>query len=154
MTDPRLTRWIHASVRQWLEDRKRQKLSTIVIFCEADIRQTNKTTEHLELRIDGPYERKEGTRNEFYADVEVNILVNTTYFENELFRHQNNMGLASYLLDSSIPIFKIGDNRDDKALVGVLRLESSPLTSNFGQIDNSVQVQQGTVEAHFTYEEC
>ena len=154
MTDPRLTRWIHASVREWIENRKRERQSTIVIYNEADIRQTNKNTEHLELRIDGPYERKEGTRNEFYADLEINILVNTTYFENELFRHQNNMGLASYLLDASIPIFKIGDNRDDKSLVGMLNLQSSPLTSNFGQIDNNVQVQQGSVEAHYTYEEC
>lgn len=154
MNDPKFTRWLHASIRKFVEERLREKRSRIKLFNEADIRDTNKATEHFELRIDGPYRRNVGTVNDFVADVEINILINTTYFENELFRHQNNMGLASYLLDATIPISKIGDSADDKSLIGYLTLTESPLSSNFGQIDNNVQVQQATVEAHYTYEEC
>lgn len=154
MTDPRLTRWIHASVREFVENRKRERLSTIHIYYESDIRQTNKYKENLELRIDGPYENHVGTASDYKADVEINMLINTAYHESQLFRHQDNMGLAAYLLHETIPIYKIGDNADDKSLIGALSRHDLVPTSNFGQIDPNVQVQQGTVEAHYTYEEC
>lgn len=153
MNDPRLTRWIHASVREYLETRKQTK-STIKMFCEADIRQTNKEKEHLELRIDGPYESGAGTAFDYSAIIEISILINTTYFEDQIFRHQNNMGLAAYMLDVNIPIYRTGDNKDDNGLIGTLTTTGNIISSNFGQIDNNVQVQQGTVEAHYTYQEC
>lgn len=152
--DKNFTRWVHASVRQFVSDQRTTLSSTIKIFNEADIRQTNKDLEHLELRIDGPFDRNIGTAADIDIRFEINILVNTVYHENEIFRHQNNMGVAAAILNNRIPVYKIGSPTDDRSLIGYLQLDSEILTSNFGQIDNAVQVQQATVEAHYNYEEC
>jgi hypothetical protein len=151
-----LKRWIKASIVKAIEDQKLNYLNfqPIEIFVEGDDRLTNKETEYLEFRLDGPYS-KPITKGEYHHYIELNILVQGTRNESNSYRFDNLQGLASQILNRDWCIFKIGNvgknPEDDESLLGVMQMLPSDniKLSDFGRIDDNVETYAASVEAHY-----
>jgi hypothetical protein len=146
-----LKRWISASYRKQL----RKLLSGASLFVEGEDRQTSLTPDHYELRIDGPYVKPNGTKGEYCAYIEVNILCNSTRDQANVYKKENLQGVASEALTRDFCIYKTGNEEsneaDDGSLVGLMQLipHEAIKTSEFGMIDPNTEVYQSVVEAHY-----
>lgn len=140
--------WVQASIRKTIIDRNQGRIK---LFFEGDDRQTNKYKEFFEIRVDGPYFDLSGTKDEISIYTEVNILINSTRNEENLFGHQRLMGIATQLLNTDFCIYKIGHKDYDSLFYCTLSLMPSEQIKNsyFGQVEQNVQVFQSTVEAHY-----
>lgn len=125
------------------------------LFIEGDDRPIPTGAKRLELRIDGPYTRPNGTRGEYCSYIEVNLLCSTTRNEKEIFDRENLQGAMAYMLARDFCIYKIGNvgtnEADDESLVGVMRLlpVDAIKTSDFGLVDSNTEVYQAVSEAHY-----
>lgn len=145
-----LTRWIKASYAQEI----RKKLKGADLFIEGDDKVRPKS-KHFELRIDGPYTTPCGTKGEYKAYIEVNILINGTRDEENRYAFDNLKGAAAEVLNTDFCIYRTGNvgkaEEDDESLVGVMKLIpfDSIKTSDFGMIDPNTEVYQAVTEAHY-----
>lgn len=149
-------RWIKASILREIELSKLNYYGTAPVrfFVEGDDRDTNQQDQHFEFRFDGPYS-KPLTKNEYRFYIEVNILINSTRNERNIYNIDNLEGVATQLLNRDWCIYKIGnttDNaEDDGSYFGTMQLmpmEQIKLSS-FGQIESDAEVFQSTSEAHY-----
>lgn len=146
-----LKRWIFASFV--LEVRKHQEQG-FPLYIEGDDRDTGKSPDHMELRIDGPYVRNVGTKGEMCAFIEVNILGNTTR-SMERYRRENLQGLMADILNRDFCIIKTGNEgkipEDNGSTVGVMQLLPTDQikVSDFGNITDTTEVYQMVAEAHY-----
>lgn len=150
--DTNWSRWIFASITTHFDG-----IITISTFVEGMDRQTKDLSEFAEIRIDGP------RTNELSADywrlyIEVNILIQTIMNDRDLHRHWKNIGDVNMAFLNCISVYKKADrdgNNGDGSRLGCFQLvtdrynRENIVTSNFGQIDKSVKLQQATVEAHY-----
>jgi len=145
-------RWIKASMLREIK----KNTGGVHLFVEGDTRDTNKHPQHFEFRLDGPYCKPCGTKGEFRLKVEANILVNSTRNEANLYDRENLQGIASQLLNRDFCIYRTGNvlkvpDVDNETLFGTMQL--MPMDeikiSDFGQIDDNVEVYQAVVEAHY-----
>lgn len=124
-------------------------------FIEGTDRQTSKVPNHFEVRIDGPYYKPYGSRGEWRAFIEVNILVNSTRDEKNFYLHDNMKGLATQVLARDFCIYQIGnvgkEDEDTQAYFGIMQLNTKDeiKVSEFGLIDTNTEVFQAVVEAHY-----
>ncbi len=145
-----LKRWIKASFLQELP----KHLTGGPVFAEGDDRLTSQDATHYEVRIDGPYLKPCGTRNEFRTYIEVNILANSTRNESNAFARETLQGIITYALMRDFCIYRIGAKgtiaEDDESLVGVMQFIAAEQLklSDFGQIDIP-EVYQAVGEAHY-----
>lgn len=146
-----LNRWIKASYVQVI----RKQLKGAKLFVEGEDRLTNKEADHYELRIDGPYTKPCGTKGEYKAYIEVNLLVTMTRNEQNRYAFDNLKGQMANVLNQDFCILKTGNvgiaEEDDESLVGVMQLlpVEQIKTSDFGMIDTNTEVYQAVVEAHY-----
>ena len=148
---PHLARWVWASVSKSFEDRR----GWLYLFFEGDDRAIPEADKlnFAEFRMDGP-RLHEVSRNYWQVDVYVNILIQTT-MTNDTHAYFKTLGHVQSLYVPCIPVYRYGDGPDDDgSLVGFLQLNiDKPLEqlkgSNFGQVDQTVRLQQGTVEANY-----
>lgn len=147
-----LKRWIKASAVQTLKPLAQGH----ALFIEGEDRNTNDAASHFELRVDGPYTSPHGTQGEYKAYVEVNVLANSTRNESNVYERENMQGIAAEMLNRDICVYRIGNvgvnPADTGTLVGVLQLMPMDLikVSDFGKIDDNVEVYQAVAEAHYT----
>lgn len=146
-------RWSIASIIKHFSDEI--KSDTFPVFIEGMDRETNKDTDFAEIRVDGPW------TNEISADYwriycEVNILIQSVMSDSDLYLIYRHIGLVNMAFQKCISVFKYGDEPlDDGSFLGCFKLvidrynREQVKTSNFGQIDKSVKLQQATVEAHY-----
>ena len=149
--NPAIQRWIRASFFKQLKD----LLKGITTFIEGEDRSTSKHPNFFEMRLDGPYYEPCGSRGEWKAKIEVNLLVNSTRDEKNYFIHDNMKGLATSALSRDFCVYKLGnvgrETEDDQSYFEVMKLvrEDQVKVSEFGMIDPNVEVFQAVVEAHY-----
>ena len=149
--NPSIQRWVKASMMKQLKD----LLKGQPTFIEGMDRQTSRVPNHFEVRLDGPYFKPCGTRGEWRAFIEVNILVNTTRDEKNIYLQENMKGLATQALSRAFCIYRTGnegkEDSDDGSLFGTMLLDAKDeiKVSEFGMIDTNTEVFQAVVEAHY-----
>lgn len=149
-TNKHLNRWIKASYLKVLRPLMEQGFH---LFVEGEDRIGGPN--RVELRIDGPYNRQVGTRTEWCAFIEVNLLMNATRDEANIYTRDNIKGVMAELLARDFCIYRTGNvgraPEDDETLVGVMQLLPAEMikVSEFGQIDPNTEVYQAVAEAHY-----
>jgi hypothetical protein len=149
--NPNWNRWIKASVFNHLVT----ELGTEDhIYIEASPRKTSEQPRWFELRFDGPewFSRR---LNQWFMTIEVNVLVSVKSDLKQLYTIDNLTGRAVVAFSKTIPVLKLGsESGDDQSHVTCLRLTSTKRdgiqVSNFGIVQTASQLEQSTVEAHFT----
>lgn len=145
-----LNRWIKASYLKELRPRMEQNFH---LFVEGEDRGPGPN--RIELRIDGPYNRQVGTRTEWCAFIEVNLLMNATRDEANIYTRDNIKGLMAELLARDFCIYRLGNvgrvPEDDESFLGVMQLLPAEMikVSDFGMIDPNTEVYQAVAEAHY-----
>ena len=149
--DERMYVWCIASIRKALRLRiQDSRIPDLAYYFSSDIRDTNKEPAVVEIRIDGPMTLKSGTKKEWCLRVEVNLLIKTTRNLTDLYHHQKNVAVANKVLLEDICVFQLGYEDSNKQSVGTFQLvEPGVVVAEHGQIDDSVEVQQATIEAHY-----
>lgn len=146
-----LKRWIVFSLFQDLKKLANGKF----LYLEGEDNLNNKEAEHLELRIDGPYTKPCGSKGEYSAFIEVNILASSTRKEDNGADRFNLQGLMAHMLNRDFCIRRTGNEgkepADDGTTVGTMQLlpVDQIKVSDFGQIDTSTQLFQSVAEAHY-----
>lgn len=148
MIDPNWARWILAGVSDHFD------AVSLPLFVEGQERNTKDQKSTMELRLDGPW-YNEVSKNYWKIRVEINILIQTAMRVADFHLHHTNMGLVGAAF-TDISIFRCGDGpADDDSFLGCLKLiqderkRERVVTSNFGQIETHVKIQQATVEGHY-----
>lgn len=147
-----IPRWMFASVSKHFDALKQSEH----LFIEGQDRLTNKQTDWLELRMDGP-SHKEVSKGCHQFDIEVNVLVSSTMNETDYHKIFKLVGVAAAAFTNKIDILKLGNGvSDDDTLLECarIRLENRELIqiSHFGQIDTDKRLVQATVEGHYRME--
>lgn len=143
-----MPKWTILSVRKQFV----QRTENIPVFFEETVKQNNKETLYVELRIDGPFVRPSGTRDEYEATIEVNALLNEQYNEKDTIRLFKLGGVVIQALVQDFCIYKLGPEvTDDKTFWETYQLitDDQVELSNFGQVDTTNKIYQATVEAHY-----
>lgn len=142
-----LPRWVHASIRDYLK-----KQWTHPLIVEGEDNRKSKDPLYAELRIDGPVLVQFGTKGIYKLMVEINFMVTAQKDQKYVNGFQDLLGVALKALNQCIPIRKVGSEKpdDDGSFVCNLLVEDELDLSNFGQVEVTVQTQQGTVEAAYT----
>lgn len=149
--NPAIQRWVKASMVKQIKDLLGGKNT----FIEGMDRMTSKVANHFEVRLDGPYYKACGSRGEWRAFIELNILVNTTRDEKNIFLQDNMKGVAVAALSRAFCIYRTGnegkEDGDDGTLFGHMMLDTKDeiKASEFGMIDTNTEVFQAVVEAHY-----
>lgn len=149
--DPAIQRWVQASMIKQLKD----LLKGTATFYEGSDRLTSREQKFYEVRVDGPYYEPCGSRGEFKAYIEVNILISSTRDEKNLFIQANMKGIAVSALCRDFCIYRIGnigkEDSDDESYFEMMKLitKDQIKASEFGMIDPNTEVFQAVVEAHY-----
>ena len=150
--DKNWPRWIFASITKHFSD-----VISLPLFVEGMDRQTKDLKHFAEIRIDGP-ETNELSADYWRLYVEINVLIQTIMDDENLHRHWDNIGDVNMAFWNCISVYKHADKdgqNGDGSKLGCFKLVTDRYdrenidTSNFGQIDKSVKLQQATVEAHY-----
>jgi hypothetical protein len=145
-----IPRWVVASVHKHFDANR----DNVVLYLEGQDRTpTNEMTEHFELRVDGPHQDQQ-TQSEWIFYVEVSLLITSHKDRKDSHKMQRLLGIALEAMQTCIPVYKYGDGPDDdKSQLGVLiRVDTSrdPTdVSNFGQIEPTAEIEQGTVAGNY-----
>lgn len=144
-------RWIFASITQHFAD----AITNYDVFVEGMDRKTNTLKDIAEIRVDGP-RINEQSKDDWRIYVEINILIQSVMNDSDLHRLYRIIGDVNVAFQTCILVYKYGTgDDDDQSKLGCFNLVSDEdnreqiITSNFGQIDKSVRLQQATVEAHY-----
>ncbi len=146
-----IKRWIKASIKSDIK----KHLTGAPLYVEGEDQLTNRDPKHFELRLDGPYITPCGTRGEFKAFIEVNILASSTRSEENIYERENMQGMAAHALTRDFCIYRTGNEgkveEDDNSQVSVMQLipTESIKISDFGRIDTNTEVYQSSTEAHY-----
>lgn len=147
MLAPNFPVWISKSIAKHFDDALGGDHLFII---EGEQRQTNESTEHIELRIDGPtlHQLQNGV---WHIVVEVNLLVVTSTGQN-VYQSQQICGEIQAKC-TDIVLNKIDDDGTIVTKLGCLtirpRLRDNIVISHFGQIKPDVPIIQSTVEVHY-----
>lgn len=145
-------RWIFASISEYFD-----AAITIPVFIEGMDRETKDLSSFAEIRIDGPW-FNELSANYWRIYIEVNVLIQTVMNDSDLHRFYKDIGDVNFAFQQNIPVYKRADNEGnngDDSRLGCFQFVTDRYdreqikTSNFGQIDKNVKLQQATVEAHY-----
>jgi hypothetical protein len=143
-------RWSYASITKHFAT----EISSIPIFIEGADRETDELADFVEIRVDGPW------MNEISADYwriycEINILVQSV-MDDDLHKLWRLIGEVNVAFQKCLSVYKYGTgNDDDSSFLGCFKFVTDKYdreqvkTSNFGQINLNVKLQQATVEAHY-----
>jgi hypothetical protein len=145
-------RWAWASFSKTFADYFAN--NSIHCFVDGDDRQTSELTDFVEFRMDGLQVRELNSPNYYRLYLPVNILVKSTMNLERTHHFPQLIGTTSAAFVPSIDIFKYGNGPDDdQSLLVCMTLMQDRLNqvrvNNFGQVDETVRVQQATVEGHY-----
>lgn len=145
-------RWAWASFSKHFADYFTAK--GIHCFVDGDDRQTSELTDFVEFRMDGLKIRELNTPNYYRLYIPVNVLIKSTMNGETTHRHPQLIGTTSAAFAKTIDIMKFGNGaEDDQSFLVCMTLMQDRLNelrvNNFGQVDETVRVQQATVEGHY-----
>jgi hypothetical protein len=153
--DPNMVRWIRASVSDYIIERCQGTPApeNVITFVEGLDKDSN-PKDAAEFRMDGPRfnEQSSGYWNIWIA---VNILVQHTMNKSDFYAIDRNIGKCVYALDTSIPVYKYGDDPsvDDESYIGCFTVIQSKFdriqVNKMGQVDPALKLEQATVEARY-----
>lgn len=107
--------------------------------------------EALELRIDGPY-FKELSKNYWDIYSEVNVLCSCVKNHKNAYRIHDMLGLATSCFTRCINIYAYGDGGAFQFAMDRMDSEREKIqASYFGQVDPNKELEQATVEAHYSF---
>lgn len=151
MIDPNWDRWIMASMVKAFAD----SLPQYKLFVEGQpIDDSVIQADHLEFRLNGP-EIQEASKDTFYIDVEINVLVVAQIDPSDLYKPRKMAGDVAAAFSNNICIYKYGDNAyDDQTYLGTMILDTKTNKSrvhvaHFGQIDPNISVSNATVSGTY-----
>lgn len=155
MADPNWTRWIHASVAKSLSTVAAAKGMAVLVE-GVDIRDDDfqSAPDQLEIRVNGPFSR-ELSKNYHELVVGVNVLLKSQMGgqSRNRFLHDTLLGHLHDAMDGPLAIYRYGTGPDDDdTLLGCLKLapgKSYVRVYHFGQVDPSLLMQQGMVDAEY-----
>lgn len=144
-----LPRWLFAS----LSTHFLNNTSGIVTHIDGENRLPDEGQDFAEFRMDGP-RITELNAKEFYVWIAINILIQHTQQDDDFHGMQRSFGSVLEAFDRDISIFKYGDGPDDDQtkLTCVRLVQRKPndiQVNNFGIINKSLGLQQGTIEGHY-----
>jgi hypothetical protein len=143
-------RWIAASIFKHFE----AKLAGMPFLVEGQDRsKVIDKTEFFELAINGPHQHQI-TMVEWEFYVEISLLITSHRNSSDLYKMQRLLGIALSAMQVCIPVLKYGDGSDDtkEKLGDLIRMESPTQptdVANYGQVESTSQVDQGTVAADY-----
>lgn len=146
MIDQNWIRWIRASARIHFDNAKQGK----PLLIDGENRNSIiGEDESAEFRIDGPDITK--FNGEYRLDVEINLLVEIKQDKRDLDKLPKIAGIFQAAFTDVIPVYKHGDGPDDNPteLIGCLELDGKVSFNNFGVIDETNKMEQGTVDARY-----
>lgn len=143
------TRWITASIFKHIDSNRQG----VRLYVEGEVRDTQKYPQWFEARVNGPLARPCGSMDEYIFDVDVDILCSQLFVDDSVYGLQKLLGIAQQILSKDIEIKRYGDGPcDDNTYVGWLQLKgklTGPHVHDFGQIEDTTRISQGTVEAGY-----
>jgi len=144
-----MPKWILASVAKHFSDRK----GSLVMYLEGQKRNTNKSQDYFELRMNGP-DRRDIAKNYYGYDIVINVLVQSLYNDKDAYREIKTCGLVAKMFESSIRIYKFGDEIGDdrNVLVGCISLQGIVETNRFGRQAPSIDVNTSEVQGRYSME--
>jgi hypothetical protein len=139
-------RWIIASICKHF---RTQCTGHIVALPGEDV-ERYASVNHFDLRIGGP-EFREVSANEWWIDVEVNILVQTVVDVADIYKSQRFAGTVAAAMWDGITVYKYGDTSgvDDQSQLGCLTLQGSTDIFDYGQLAPATKMRQQTVSAKY-----
>lgn len=147
MINPNWIRWVTASCRVHFEANKGGYHLHFDGMDEDDLE--NQST-HAEYRIDGP-SVTEFQGRQYRLDVAINILVQSKQDNVDLDKLKRIAGQFQSAFVSTINVYKFGDGPDDDrtVLLGCLVLNDRVRWNNFGVVDETLKLEQGTIEGRY-----
>ena len=143
-------RWIMASISKHFT----ANIQGLPLYIEGQHRNSNLPKDQLELRVDGPY-MTEVSRKYWRLYIEVSVLVTSLLDNTNYHRLQTNFGLVATAF-TDIDAYKLGTGVDDTqewfACLQLIQDDSRReriQINNFGIIEASSQLQQGSIEGHY-----
>lgn len=139
------------SIYEWI---KQNSPDIAFVYYEGQERKTAQYSAWFEVRVDGPMAR-ESSKDNWFLETECNVLVSASV-ERDISLPSKMNGAIGKVLDSSIPIYKMGDGPDDNPSVsiGCLTVDTRSekdgiIIKRFGQIEPKVKLIQASVEVRY-----
>lgn len=153
--NPNWARWIFASIAKNLNDvATANDIPAIVEGIDDDTDSDTEATDHVEIRISGPFTKK--LQGEYQIQMDVNVLLTSRFDGRKKNRHAilTNAGIFHEAMDQAILIYKYGVSvGDDNSYLGCLvpRSGKSGIVRviHFGKIDPTDKVRQSVVDARY-----
>lgn len=154
--NPNWTRWIFASVAKNLSAVATTNSIPVIVEGINDETDTfTEDTDHIEIRISGPYSRKL-PGNEYHIHMDVNVILTSRFDGAQKNRHAllTNAGLFHESMDQAILIYRYGNSvGDDSSYLGCLIPRSGKNDTirviHFGKVDPTDKVKQSVVDARY-----
>lgn len=147
-------RWIKASINKHFEDNK----GPLPLYFEGDERTLQDDAEFYELRVTGPM-LLQYQKGEFFADVQINVLVQAHPDDRDLYTIDNAIGYAARAFTNAICVYKFGNDHEfdePTELLGALKLQrdvdEEVAVNQFGIIKEDTRLTQATIEGHYRME--
>jgi hypothetical protein len=141
-------RWTTASFAKHFFDTKE---SSVEFYLEGTLKMDADSiaTDLMELRIDGPHMRQTSA-GVWVLEVNIGILMITKMPDNDLYKHQVNIGNIVDDMTVTMEIYKYGSGvDDDQSLAWCMNRTGEILIRHFGQPDTAKLLQQSSVEGDY-----
>jgi hypothetical protein len=153
--NPNWARWIFASIAKNLQAvAVTNSIPAIVEGVDDETDTFTKATDHVEIRISGPFTKK--MSGEYRIQMDVNVILTSRFDGQQKSRHTilTNAGLFHSAMDRAILIYKYGTAiGDDDSYLGCLTLRPGKNDAvrviHFGKIDPTDKVKQSVVDARY-----
>lgn len=144
-----MPKWILASVAKHFNDRK----GTLFMYLEGQKRNTNMLQDYFELRMNGP-DRRTIAKNYYGFDITINVLVQSLYNDKDAYRYIKTCGLVGKMFETSIKVYKFGDEvGDDRTvLVDCLSKQGMVEINHFGRQAPAIDVNTSEVQCRYSME--
>lgn len=143
------SRWIKSSIVQHF----RTNITGVDLYIEGMERPNEAPVDLVEVRMDGP-EFKELSHEYFRVYVEINLLLQVTINDEDIYHEEDIIGEVCNAFTKNITIRKKGqDSEDDDSVIGCLDLmtrgDDGVKVNRFGQIEPNTRLLQSTIEGHY-----
>ena len=141
-----ISKWIFASVAKNFKHLPN-------LFIKGQLRETDKTKNWYELKVDGPYIHKL-SKNYWRLDVEIDLQSYVKQDKSYLYTYQELQGDALVFFTETIPIYKLGDkSSDDGSFIFCLQLNHDDKHSldmtTFGFAEKNEKIDITDIEGHY-----
>jgi len=153
--NPNWARWIFASIAKTLNAvADANSIEAIVEGIDDETDVFTEATDHVEIRISGPFTKE--MSGEYRIQMDVNVILTSRFDGKQKSRHSilTNSGLFHSAMDQAILIYKYGSAvGDDDSYLGCLVPRSGKNDTvrviHFGKVDPTDKIKQSVVDARY-----